>query len=219
MKTDSQTTSARAVESDRSAPDFANTLLHVAWLSILLGIVMEVLVLGTASGLGMTPGISAIAADTVQKVSWSTIVCAGLAIGTAASKAHVAVTGLAGLLAAPAGFAIARSLHSGILQALGAGVAAAGQPSALLLAILKGIQYGCLGMAVGWAGQRLQGRATAYVGAGLVTGIVFGSLTLALMSPLPVAALLSRGVNEILFPVGCSLVLFSAETLGRRAAR
>lgn len=126
---------------------------------------MEVLVLGTASGLGIMPGAGVILADTVQKVSWSTIVCVGLAIGTAASKARGPVMGLAGLLAAPAGFTIARTLHRGILQALGAGVSAAGQPSALVLAALKGIQYGSLGMAVGWAGQRLQGRATAYVGA------------------------------------------------------
>lgn len=217
MKSESQMSSVNPLESGH--PDFATTLLNVAWLSIALGIVMEVLVLGTASGLGTMPGVGAVAADTVQKVSWSTIVCVGLAIGTAASKARIPVMGLTGLLAAPAGFAIARSLHSGIAQAFGAGVAAAGQPSALLLAILKGIQYGCLGMAVGWAGQRLQGRATAYVGAGLITGIVFGGLTLALMSPLPVAALIARGVNEILFPVGCSLVLFSAETLGKRAAR
>lgn len=219
METEIPMTPAKPLQSDQAAPDFAKTLLHVAWLSILLGIVMELLVLGTASGLGTMLGVGAVAADTVQKVSWSTIVCVGLAIGTAASKARIPVMGLTGLLAAPAGFAIARSLHGGIAQAFGAGVAAAGQPSALLLAILKGIQYGCLGVAVGWAGQRLQGRATAYVGAGLITGIVFGGLTLALMSPLPVAALISRGVNEILFPVGCSLVLFAAETLGKRSSR
>jgi hypothetical protein len=29
-------------------------------------------------------------------------------------------------------------------------------------------------------------------------------------------ALLSQGVNEILFPVGCSLVLFAATALGKR---
>ena len=217
METESQMTPARALESDRSAPDFAKTLLHVAWLSVLLGIVMELLVLGTASGLGIMPGANAILADTVQKVSWSTIVCVGLAIGTASAKARGPVMGLAGLLAAPVGFVIARSLQRGILQALGAGVSAAGQPSAFLLAILKGIQYGCLGTAVGWAGQRLQGRASAYVGAGLLTGIVFGGLTLVLMSPLPAAVLISRGVNEMLFPVGCSLVLFAAEALGKRA--
>ncbi|MBI2357515.1 MAG: hypothetical protein HYV04_01125 [Deltaproteobacteria bacterium] len=219
METEIPMTPAKPLESDQAAPDFAKTLLHVAWLSILLGIVMELLVLGTASGLGIMPGAGVILADTVQKVSWSTIVCVGLAVGTAAANARGPVMGLAGLLAAPAGFTIARTLHRGTLQALGAGVGAAGQPSAIVLAILKGIQYGCLGMAVGWAGQRLPGKATAYVGAGLVVGVVFGGLTLALMSPLPAAALISRGVNEILFPVGCSLVLFTAETLGKRTSR
>jgi len=52
-----------------------------------------------------------------------------------------------------------------------------------------------------------------------VLGCRKNGLTLALMSPLPVAALVARGVNEILFPVGCSLVLFTAETLGKRTIR
>jgi predicted phage tail protein len=49
---------------------------------------------------------------------------------------------------------------------------------------------------------------------------VFGSLILAVTywgasSPLSTANLISRGVNEILFPMGCSLVLFSADALGQ----
>ena len=58
--------------------------------------------------------------------------------------------------------------------------------------------------------------------AGLVVGLVFGGLILLLLlgsSPQPPAAdLVSRGMNEVLFPVGCSLALFSAGALGERVA-
>jgi hypothetical protein len=37
-------------------------------------------------------------------------------------------------------------------------------------------------------------------------------------SPPPPADALSVGVNEVLFPIGCSLVLFSAGALGERMA-
>ena len=49
---------------------------------------------------------------------------------------------------------------------------------------------------------------------------VFGgtlvAVTLAFVPATPVAALVSQGINELLFPVGCSLVLFSAGALGER---
>ena len=61
----------------------------------------------------------------------------------------------------------------------------------------------------------------AHVAAGLAAGLLFGGTIVGLtyrMSPeVPATtALLSQGVNEILFPVGCSLVLFAATALGKR---
>jgi hypothetical protein len=52
-------------------------------------------------------------------------------------------------------------------------------------------------------------------------GLVFGGATLALTlgaapAPVPAPELVSQGLNELLFPVGCSLVLFSAGALGKR---
>ena len=36
--------------------------------------------------------------------------------------------------------------------------------------------------------------------------------------PPPTTNLISQGVDELIFPVGCSLILFSAEALGKRVA-
>jgi hypothetical protein len=87
-------------------------LLHVAWMSIGLGVAMELILVLLAAGFGKSPAVEAVAADTVQKVSWSSLVCIGLAVGTTASKLRLPLMGLAGLLAAPFAFNTARASGS-----------------------------------------------------------------------------------------------------------
>jgi len=54
-------------------------------------------------------------------------------------------------------------------------------------------------------------------------GLVFGGAIVALTVPsgaqMSVADLVSRGVNEVLFPLGCSLVLYTSVNLGERMTR
>jgi hypothetical protein len=198
------------------------TLLRTAWLAILLGFVMEALLLLFTAGFGIFPGLKPIAADLVRQVSWSTIVCVGLALGTAVSNARAPLMGILGFLAAPLAFTISRSLHQGAVKTLeiaGSGVEA---PPVLLLAILKALEYAVLGVALGWIGRRVWGGAMAHLTTGLLVGLVFGGTIVGLtyqMSPDPptTAVLVSLAANEILFPIGCSLVLFAATALGERA--
>jgi hypothetical protein len=198
-----------------------SALFRVAWLAILLGFAMEALLLLFAAGFGSLPGLKPIAADLVRQVSWSTIVCVGLALGTAVSKARAPLMGILGLLAAPLAFTVSRSIHQGAVKTLEIAGSGADAPPVLLLAVLKAVEYACLGLAIGWIGRRAWGGLSAHVATGLVLGLVFGSTIVALtyqMSPEPpaTAALVSRGANEILFPVGCSLVLFAATAMGQR---
>lgn len=203
------------------APPLASTVLRVAWLSILLGLILEVLLLvlraftGTA-GDSPKPFVS----DLAQKVSWSFIVCVGLAFGSAASKARDEVMGLLGAISAPLGFAAARAVHKGVNSALDvAGPAvAAGFP--FLIAALKGIEYAVFGFVLSRLGKRTSSLG-AYVGAGAAIGLTFGvviviALARASKTPLGPVELAARGINEVLFPVGCSLVLYAAEALGKR---
>ena len=196
-------------------------LLRAAWLAILLGFVMEALLLLFTAGFGIFPGLRPIAADLIRQVSWSTFVCVGLALGTAVSKARAPLMGILGFLAAPLAFTVSRSLHQGAVKTLeiaGSGVEA---PPVLLLALLKAVEYACLGVALGWIGRRVWGGAMVHLATGLLVGLVFGGTIVGLtyqMSPDPPAsaALISLGANEILFPVGCSLVLFAATAMGKR---
>ena len=128
--------------------------LRVAWLAILLGMAMEAILLLLSAGLGDLLGLGSIVADLAQNVSWSVLVCLGLSVGTAVRSARVPVMGILGFLAAPAAFEISRVVHKGAIQALAISGSAGDDLSPFLLALIKGLEYGCLGLALGWVSQR-----------------------------------------------------------------
>ncbi|HYG65662.1 MAG TPA: hypothetical protein VEL74_23970 [Thermoanaerobaculia bacterium] len=201
--------------------DLARTVLRAAWLSIALGLLIELLIVVSMMLGGAAGSLPRIVADSVQKVSWSTIVCLGIAFGTAAGKARSAVMGILGLISAPIGFTVARTLHKGTLEALGVAGTAAGGASPLLIGGLKGLEYGILGMVIGWVGRQAWGGFGAHAGAGASIGFIFGGAILGVMvrdaaMPLTTTDLIARGINELLFPVGCALVLYAAGRLGQR---
>lgn len=199
----------------------ARTVVNVAWMSILLGVGLELILLAIAAGAGPLTKLQPFAADLVQKVTWASMVCVGLALGNSAAKLRPHLTGLMGLLSAPLGFAAAKALHKSTEKALGlAGAAASAGPSPVMLAGLKAAEYAALGLLIGWLAKKEFGLPP-YLTAGLGVGIVFGGTILGLMDwyalkPLTGPALLSRAVNEFLFPVGCSVILYAAESLSKR---
>ena len=201
--------------------------MRVAWLAVALGLAMEALLLLLASGFGEVLGLKSLVADLVRNVTRAAFVCVGLAVGTTLSKIRVPAMGFFGFLAAPLAFEVFRSVHKGTLEALdlaggadGAGAAA----SPVLLALIKGIEYGFHGLLVGWIGTHAWGGVLAQALAGLAVGIVFGGTILSLTigaapGPVPTVDLVSQGLNELLFPIGYALVLFSAGALGNRMPR
>ena len=220
-----QATEVTPTSSATKGSNLVATLLRVAWLSVLLGLGAEALLLLLAAGSGLVPELGEIVAACVQKISWAFIVCTGIAIGTTVSSAlRTPLMGILGLLAAPVAFHVARTLHQGTKEALEitGGTASVGG-SVLLLTLIKGIEYACLGAAIGWIGRRPWGGLLLHALVGLAIGILFGSTILALTyatapEPPSTPALISRGIEEFFFPVGCSLVLFSAQALGNRLA-
>jgi hypothetical protein len=202
------------------APDLKATFLRVGWFAILLGVGIEVLLVLVAAVTGTASGAAPFLADLVQKVSWSFIVCTGLNVGMAAFGARLPYAGLAGLLAAPVAFNVARALHKSATEALGMVAAAPIGPSVVVLSLLRGVEYGCLGVVLALLARRPWCGVAMHAAAGLAVGIVFGAAALALRAataaaPLTGAGLLSFAVNEVLFPLGCALAIFAATALGR----
>jgi hypothetical protein len=193
------------------------TLLRVAWLAILLGLLLQLAMLLVAAGFGTDISPRPVLAETFKTVSWSLLVCVGVALGRVAAKGQVPLEGLTGLLAAPLALTAANAIQKGIAEALDiAGVP--GGPAPVWVLAIKAAEYGCLGLALEWVGRRAWHSALGHLAVGLVTGVVFGGLflTVAVQSaptPLSTSSLLARGLNELLFPAGCALVIFIAEVL------
>jgi hypothetical protein len=200
--------------------DTWKALLRVGWLAILLGLTMEAILVALAAGFGTLKGANPVLADLVHKVSWSTIVCVGLAVGATASKARGRMMGIAGLLAAPLAFMVARSLHKGAMQALEVAAVAGPAPSLVLIGLLKGVQYGSFGLTLDWVAKKPWGGLPAHLGTGLLVGVLFGGAILVLgiqaapqTPPLPV--FVSRAANEFFFPVGCAFVVYVSKVMKR----
>jgi hypothetical protein len=165
-------------------------------------------------------GLRPLLVDTCRNVSWSVLVCAGIALGRVASKGRLPVEGVTGLLAAPLALTAANIVQKGIAEALGATGVARG-PTPIWVLLLKAAEYAFLGAALGWMGRQFWAGASTHVAAGLAAGVIFGGAILMLTmqaapKPLPAGGLVAKGVNEVLFPVGCALVVFISEVLGKR---
>jgi hypothetical protein len=150
-------------------------------------------------------------------VSWSLLVCVGVALGRVAAKGRLPAEGITGLLAAPLALTVANTVQKGVAEAVNAAGVPAG-PTPLWVLAIKAAEYACLGLALNWVGRRAWHSALGHLAVGLMVGVVFGGVFLAVVvqtapTPLSTPALLAKGLNELLFPVGCALVVFIAEVL------
>jgi hypothetical protein len=196
-------------------------LFTAAWMAVALGFGLEALIALGAFALGPGTSPSAFLVNVGQRVSWGTLVCVGLAFAKAFKPKDPGAAAWAGMLSAPLAFTLARSAHKGLASAMGLSVAAAAPAVLVLLGTLKALEYGVLGAALARHDEREGASVGSYVRTGTWVGVLFGGAALAalaLLSPKPSSAAdwFARGVNEVLFPIGCSLILFAASATGRR---
>jgi hypothetical protein len=199
----------------------AALVLHVCWLSILLGLAVQLSLLAVSVAFGRVPKLNPLVVDFAQRIAWSTIVCASISVATVASKLPVSWNGLAGVLSASVAFKIARAVQKGVGAALNAAPAVVKGPSPLVLGIIKAVEYGCLAAILAWMAKRKHRGAKAHAATGLTMGVFFGAIVLGYtywtnFKLFTAADAVSRGLNEIFFPVGCSLVLFATEVWAKQ---
>lgn len=170
---------------------------------------MEVIVL-TAGG----SSTATLIRDTAGKIAWSTIVCFGVAVGAASSaKLRAASMSAAGFLAAPAAFAVARIVQKALSQAMGS--SSGSTRDVVLLALLKALEYGGFGLVTGWLSSESMNRAYHYAIAGAITGLYFGGLITVVTTAGTKMKVFPLALNEMLFPIGCAMVLFISGLLAR----
>ena len=189
--------------------------LRAAGPSLILGLVTRGLLYLIGSLYDQSHANVAFVGELLSRLSWSVIVCMGLAAALFAVKHRAFAMGAAGSVAAPIAFFVSRGMRKGVVDFLHL-IEVSDIPSPTVLALLKGGEYACLGIILGWLGQRHRGTARAYATIGATIGVIFGGTILAFTasvtpSALGPAGILTWAVNEVLFPIGCSLVVFSGE--------
>lgn len=190
----------------------AATILKAVWLSILLGVLIQVLIV-----LATTYNKDTIVQETVGKVTWSVLVCTAIAVGNTLAKMRPAVVGVIGFLAAPAAFVAAKAVQKSITQGNTTGPPV---PSPVEISVVRALEYAVLGGVLAWMGQKAA-RASVrnFALVGLAVGFGFGGYLLYRFitrnEPTPKTPMIAaRTINEVLFPIGCALVLWTAGHLG-----
>jgi hypothetical protein len=203
----------RVVVLPRARSDvFRREALRVAALSVTLAALLEVLQLGTLIVIGEPYGRAELIRDLILKVPWAAIVCVSFWMGLVLGRGRVSIAAFVLLVSAPLG-----SLFAHALAEMGRSYELSATHEMLIspyvVAALKGGAYVALAVLV--VGLRARTRATAwhYAAAGLMIGISFGGALLALelvaaMHPITTSVLVAWAVNEVLFPIGCALILF-----------
>ena len=202
--------------------ELEKTILHASWLAIGLGLTIEMLQLAFAAGFGAAaPETARVIADTIHKVSWSSMVCVALACGMTASGKRPALVGLVGFLAAPIAVAVARGLHKSASQTLSLPETGAGVPAPAVIAAIKAVEYLVLGLVAAHVMSSPKAAFSRILVVGIGVGLAFGGFIVWLQAtsapaPMPSHAIAGRVVNEVLFPVGCACALWVTRVLARR---
>ena len=192
----------------------------IALLAVVLGFTMQLLILAVKlAGGGQFPGLRLLA-DTTQGTTWAVLVCGGVGLGTTMVKSRANLMGILGIVFAPIALAVSKAgekFVSTLLHNLG--------PGGLSIPVIgvKALEYGLLGWMLGRMLEKNVERVRTYLIAGLLVGLIFGgsnvffSYQAAAAKKLDFGApqLLGTTVNEIVFPIGCSLVIYLGQFLGR----
>ena len=184
--------------------------LEVLVLNLVLVALLETLQMaGTiASGGHYLPAMAF--QDLLYKLPWAMALCFALWLAIMVGRARPLVVGLMGLFIAPLASLAAHSLAIGAENFAFAAKGTQTLPP-LVAAGVKGIEYACFGVLIAWLRTRRWAHARHHACAGLCIGLIFGGCLLVLTATtqrLTPVLLIGWLVNQLLFPVGCALVLF-----------
>jgi hypothetical protein len=177
----------------------------LALVNELLLVLVGILVPGSAT--------APFALDLGSRLSWSVLVCGGLGFGIAVARGRIGMAGAIGFVSAPIAFDVARAVRKGTVSFLQL-VDTSGAPSPLLVGGIKGIEFACLSVALSYVARKRGWRATGHGVIGLTTGVIFGAALLGLgfqAGAVGLGAVLTWAVNEVLYPMGCALVIYHSD--------
>jgi hypothetical protein len=208
-----------------SGPDkFYKALFAGVWMAIILGLLVQGAVFGAKVGAGgKVPGAQLLV-DVASGITWAMIVCGGVAIGTAASRNVSPTMGLLGLAFAPIAFAAAKSVQRGIGGFVGLPPEQL-TPLLFQTGAVKAVEYALLGFILGRIIRTSKSTLTNHTLIGLGFGVLFAAVFVWLIflnaapgAVVPPPRVAGTAINELIFPMGCSMVLYWVSQLATRGA-
>ena len=196
------------------------SIAFVAIAAIGLGFLMQgLIVLARLLAGGALPG-AGLVADLASTVSWSVLVCTGVAIGVSLGKARAALAGLIGLVFAPIGLAAAKGAQKFVAAMVEVSTAPA-LLSVEVVGAVRALEYGLLAFVLVILAERKESRLLPYLGTGAGVGLVFGgflSLMTLLASSLDGAGrswplIAGTLTSELGFPIGCALLIYVGQLI------
>jgi hypothetical protein len=192
----------------------------VALISVILGLAVQSAIL--VIKLAGRPMGADLVVDVASGVTWAVLVCTGLAIGLSVAKRRPMLTGALAFCFAPIALAAAKASQKVLSGWLGA----AEKEAVLALgtvSMLRAAEYALLGWLLARLVIRDRASLRPYLVVGCAAGLTFGGAITGLTwwvarddgLPLPPAALAATVINEMVFPVGCALVIFLGQSVGR----
>jgi len=203
--------------------DAVGTIARVVLFSIILGISLQLITLAAKMiGGADFPGIRLLL-DFLGSITWAVLVCVGIGLGTIVMRSGVAMAGILGAVFAPIGFVAAKSVQKSVGLLLGLPSESL-TSTVIILGIIKALEYGFLGAMLAMMMKREYQQLKSYMMLGLGTGVVFGSMLVNASiriadssgTPLTSAQIAGQTVNEVLFPVGCAIVIYVIQFMGNR---
>lgn len=195
-------------------------ILTAAWLAVLAGIVVQLVVIGVRAWAG--GAIQGFFAEMAQGLTWSALVCAAIAVGTLSSKSRAHIAGLTGFFAGPLAWAAAKGVQKGV-QALAGAPQDQLTPLFWLVCGWKGIEYAMLGVGLTILVAQPSARTGSYALLGALIGGLSACVVIALNvgnaaiagAGVPLPKIASIAANETFFPIACASVIYTAQALTR----
>ena len=200
------------------AREAISLIATVAVLAVGLGLFMQALVVVLRLADGIVVAETKLIAELMGSVTWSVIVCTGVAIGMSIGKARAVLAGGLALFFAPIALASAKAVEKVMLA-----IMEASQTPAILslevVGVVRAAEYGTLALMLTLLTELRAVRFVPYAIVGLTVGVIFGGLvtglTLFAGGSTGLVAIVTLVAREVGSPLGCAFVIFVGQMISR----
>ena len=189
-------------------------LLTLIVLAIAPALFIEVIVNLTRTAMDVHP--SGLVMEALGGVTWSLLVCFGVAAGSALSRMSELAASAVAVVCTPLALFAAKAIQGGLNEFLSG--SSSSLPAGLtLIAAVKALEYGALAFVLARLANRGVDRLRPHLIAGLAAATVFGTMIVIVAATAPrpdlaASAVTTTAIHEFLFPFGCVVAVLLTRT-------